>query len=82
MDEFIIMIIKVNHRIQKAAKMQEILTKYGFNIKVRLGLHEMGDDCSNQGLILLQLSGDDTVIETFENELCSLDGVSAKRVII
>lgn len=82
MDDFNIMIIKVNHRIQKAPDMQEILTKYGCNIKVRLGLHEMGNACSNQGLILLQVCGDDKVIDAFREELCSLDGVNAKCIKI
>jgi len=79
---FRIMIIKVNHRIQKATKMQEILTRYGCNVKVRLGMHETGDACSNQGLIILQLGGDDETIKAFEKELCEIEGVEAKLVEI
>jgi hypothetical protein len=82
LDGFKIMVIKVNYRVQKATEMQSILTKFGCNIKVRLGLHEAGDACSNQGLIILQVAGDDGTIATFEKELCSLEGVSAKLVEI
>ena len=82
MDTFKIMVIKVNHRVQKAPEMQEILTKFGCNIKVRLGLHEAGDACSNQGLIILQLAGGEDEISSFEKELSALDGVNAKLVEI
>lgn len=76
------MLIKVDHRVQKAPEMQEVLTKFGCNIKMRLGLHEAGDACSNQGLILLQLTGGSGAIETFEKELNSLEGIHAKTVEI
>lgn len=82
MDTFKIMVVKVNRRVQKANEMQEILTKFGCNIKVRLGLHEAGDVCSNQGLIILQLAGDDAEIKAFEKELSGIDGVDAKLVEI
>lgn len=79
METFKIMLIKVNHRVQKAPAMQEVLTKYGCNIKVRLGMHETSDDsCSNEGLIILQLSGDDAKFEKFLEELNDVEGVTAK----
>ena len=82
MDTYKIMIVKVNHRAQKATEMQEILTKFGCIIKVRLGLHEAGDVCSNQGLIILQLAGEGEEVTNFEKELSAIDGVSAKYVEI
>jgi hypothetical protein len=82
MDTFKIMLVKVSHRVQEANEMQGVLTKYGCNIKVRLGLHEAGNACSNQGLIILQLAGIDGEINAFEKELCGIDGVSAKFVEI
>lgn len=82
MNTFKIMIVKVDHRVQKVAEMQEVLTKFGCSIKVRLGLHEAGDACSNQGLIILQLTGDTDEIGTFEKELTAIEGVSAKLVEI
>lgn len=82
MENFKVMLIKVNHRVQKAPEMQEILTKYGCNIKVRLGLHEAGDVCSNQGLIILQLTGGEEAIDKFEKELNALEGVNARVIEI
>jgi hypothetical protein len=82
METFKIIVVKVNQRAQKAAELQEILTKYGCGIKVRLGLHEAGDVCSNQGLIILQLTDDSESIANFEKELSAIEGVSAKYVEI
>jgi hypothetical protein len=82
MNSFKIMIVKCDARSKIAPHMQEIFTKYGCNIKVRLGLHEAGDACSNQGLILLQLTNDEKESKAFLDELNGLDGVTAKLVDI
>lgn len=65
----IIMAILQQNRSQTAIKVQDVLTKYGCHIKVRLGLHESEvGTCSNQGMILLQL--DSTVpLQELEQDL-------------
>lgn len=78
----IIMAITVNHRSHNAVHVQELLTKYGCIIKMRLGLHEAGNVCSETGLILLQLIGDKGETEAFKNELNSLEGVKANTMEI
>lgn len=82
MDSFKILIVKCDARAKIAPRMQEVFTKFGCNIKVRLGLHEAGDVCSNQGLILLQLTNDEKENAAFTEELNGLDGVTAKLVEI
>lgn len=82
MNDFSIMAIKINQRVQKATDVQELLTEYGCNIKMRLGLHEAGDVCSNQGLILLQLTDDDENNKEFEKKLNAIEGVTAKTLNI
>lgn len=82
MESFDIMAIKVDQRVQKAQEMQGVFTKFGCNVKVRLGLHEAGDVCSNQGLILLQLTGDEAELKEFEKELNGIEGVTAKSLKI
>jgi metal-responsive CopG/Arc/MetJ family transcriptional regulator len=72
-----IMAIVVNYRSKKAGEIQSIFTKYGCLIKVRLGLHEAGNICSEDGLIILQLEGEKTQIVDFQNELNSVMGVKA-----
>ncbi len=78
MDTFQIMLIKVNQRVQEAAGVQSLLTEFGCHIKMRLGLHEAGDHCSNQGLIVLQLTGEGTELENFAAKLNALEGVTAR----
>lgn len=77
-----IMALLINHRSKKAMDVQEVLTKYGCMIKMRLGLHEAGDVCSEEGLVLLQLSGEEKEIKELEEELNKLDGVTAKTLNI
>ena len=74
-----IMTLLVNNRVQNAPKLQEVLTKSGCIIKVRLGLHEAGDVCSNEGLIILHLAGENKEIAELEKALNSLEGVVAKN---
>lgn len=77
-----IMAILINRRSKKALNVQEILTKHGCSIRMRLGLHEAGDVCSEEGLVLLQVCGEDGQIKALEDDLNSLDGVKAKTMNI
>ena len=82
MDNFKVMAIMVNHRVSKAPKLQEVLTEYGCIIKMRLGLHEAGDACSNEGMIILQLHNDSDEIHKLTKALKELEGVRAGIVEI
>lgn len=74
-----IMAISQEHRIETATKVQDVLTKYGCAIRVRLGLHDAGiDSCSPSGLILLQLCGDKEQLQTLEQELTAIASVKVK----
>ncbi len=76
-----IMAIKVNGRDAKAPHLQEILTKYGCNIKTRVGFHQTNEgQCSVDGIIILQLFGDDKDIKSLFNEIKSLNGVIPKFI--
>jgi hypothetical protein len=76
-----IMAIKIIGRAAKAPIVQEILTKYGCNIKTRVGFHEASEDhCSMDGVVLLQLCGDPREIENLFAELDKLEGVIPKFV--
>lgn len=77
---YYIMTALVNHRSKNASKMQEILTKSGCIIEMRLGLHEAENVCSEEGLIILQLTGDKEAILKLEAELNTIDGVKAKLI--
>jgi metal-responsive CopG/Arc/MetJ family transcriptional regulator len=70
-----IMAVLINSRSKKAGEIQNIFTKYGCLIKVRLGLHEAGNVCSEDGLIVLQLAGEKDQMVAFQNELKAVEGV-------
>lgn len=76
-----IIAVKINGREAHASSVQEILTRYGCNIKTRVGFHEVSDDqCSMDGVLILQLFGENNDIENMLKELGSLDGVNLKNI--
>ncbi len=77
-----IMAVVLNQRSKEAPNVQEIFTKYGCAIKMRLGLHDTEGVCSDEGLILLHMGGEDEVINALECELNGVKGVQAKTLSI
>lgn len=78
-----IMGILLDNRRSTAVKVQEVLTKYGCIIRMRLGLHDPGNcsgTCSNEGLIILQLCAPDVQRIQLQEELNSIKGVKAKMI--
>ncbi|NCB41353.1 MAG: hypothetical protein EOM59_01835 [Clostridia bacterium] len=76
-----ILAIKVDGRTSNAVHVQEILTKFGCNIKTRVGFHEASADlCATDGIIILQLFGEADVAKAMLQELTQLDGVSPKII--
>ena len=81
MQEVRVIGIVVSNRVEEAARLQEILTKYGCTIRTRLGLHEASKEkCSRNGLILLELVGDSFKWEELENELNTIEGIVLKSI--
>ena len=81
MEEVRVMGIVVSNRVEEAARLQEILTKYGCTIRTRLGLHEASKEkCSRNGLILLELVGDSFKWEELENEQNTIEGIVLKSI--
>jgi hypothetical protein len=76
-----LMAIKIDGRIAEAPHVQEILTKYGCYIKTRIGFHETNEDhCSMDGVLILQLFGDEKNANDMMDELSKLEGVSPKII--
>ncbi|MCB5224232.1 MAG: hypothetical protein WCY21_02310 [Candidatus Cloacimonadaceae bacterium] len=76
-----VIMIKIDSRISDAAKVQSILTEYGCNIKVRLGLHEVSKElCANDGLILLEMDGDKRRLNSIVKKLNAVEFVTAQLV--
>ncbi|HEX9062571.1 MAG TPA: hypothetical protein VF941_20545 [Clostridia bacterium] len=77
-----IMAVLINHRTSKAPKVQEVLTKHGCKIKMRLGLHETDNVCSEEGLVILHLDGSSEEIKELETDLNGMEGVKASTITI
>ncbi len=77
-----IMSLILNNRVKNAVKLQDVLTESGCIIKARIGLHEAGDVCANEGLIIMQVAGTDAEVGELENKLNAVDGVKAKNLQI
>lgn len=82
MNKETIMVIKASKRRENVDALQAALTEFGCLIKARLGLHEAGDACSDEGLIILQLVDDGVETAKFEAALSSLSGIAFKSVQI
>jgi ribose 5-phosphate isomerase len=78
----IILGVQVTNRIKNALEVQEILTKFGCNIKTRLGLHEVTDAvCSTIGLLILEMYGDIKQIKEMESQLKAVHGIVVKKMV-
>lgn len=74
--EHIIMGVVIDLRSKNAQKVQEVLTKHGCIIKIRLGLHEVSEEeCTEHGLVILNLMNKQKEIDALKEELLSIDGV-------
>jgi hypothetical protein len=78
-----IMAITLDPRTDNAPTVQEVLTEHGCIIKMRLGLHETSSQaCSERGLILLQLSGEENEVNDLREDLSSVHGVKLNTMVI
>lgn len=76
-----ILLILIDKRQQQAEKVQKILTGWGCLVKTRLGLHTgVLDECTDSGLIFVELVGDQDKHAELVRKLDMLSGVSAKLV--
>jgi len=76
-----IMLILIDGRKKNAVNVQKILTGWGCLIKTRLGIHDgVLEDCSDSGLLFLELVGDQNQHEQLRDKINVLDGVHAKLI--
>jgi len=76
-----VLVMVVGKRRDIAVKIQEILTESGCIIKTRLGIHDgVGNTCSDEGLIILELVGSSQEKKKLAKNLDALYGVKTKLV--
>ncbi len=77
-----LVLIKVKSRQAHAVLVQEVLTKHGCDIMLRLGLHEVDAACADDGLIVLQVKPDQNAVNGLVADLKAVPGVEVKAVSI
>ncbi len=76
-----VMLILIDGRKKNAVNVQKILTGWGCLIKTRLGVHDgVLENCSDSGLIFLELVGEQKKHEELRDKLNVLEGVDAKLI--
>lgn len=76
-----VVLVKIDHRSTEASKVQGILTEYGCNIKVRLGLHEVSKEfCANDGLVVLEVEGKQEELSAMLDALNAVDYVQSQLI--
>jgi hypothetical protein len=82
MDNHVIVGVHITDRLENATRVQQVFTEYGCNIKTRLGLHEATRDvCSPNGLILLEMVGDEQHCLGIMDKLSAIRGVYAQKMV-
>ncbi len=76
-----VMVVMVSHRHEAAKTVQSILTGWGCNIRTRLGIHQgVLEDCTETGLIILDLVGEEERLQELERKLNLVKGVTARML--
>ncbi len=77
MDKHIIVGVHIVNREAHALRVQEVFTKYGAEIKTRLGMHD--DICPANGLILLEMTDTPETCRMIA-EVEKIEGVDCKTM--
>jgi hypothetical protein len=76
-----ILLILIGKRKEEAVKVQQILTGWGCMIKTRLGIHDgVLDNCSDSGLVIIELVGEEEKKQELARKLAVLPGVTSKLI--
>ena len=78
-----ILIVLIDKRKNAAIRVQKVLTGWGCLIKTRLGIHDGTlSQCSDAGLLILELVGEKAKKKELSRKLSILPGVKVKLVDI
>ncbi len=78
----IVLGVHITDRVHHAQVVQDLLTEYGCSIKTRLGLHEVSEEfCSPNGLILLEMAGDEKPVFELIEKLDAVEGVDIQKMV-
>jgi hypothetical protein len=76
-----ILVVLIGKRKDAAVNVQKLLTAWGCLIKTRLGIHDgILENCSDQGLLILELYGSKEQKEELARKMELIEGVKSKLV--
>jgi len=76
-----VLLILIGNRREAAINVQKVLTAWGCMIKTRLGIHDgVLDNCSDTGLVILELVGREDEKQEVARKLSLIKGVSSQLV--
>ncbi len=73
--------LHLTDRFQQATRVQSLLTEYGHQIKTRIGLHRTEELGTPQGVILLEIVGDDAGRVALVEKLREVPGVEVQEIV-
>ena len=84
-DDHVILGVHLTNRLTEAVKVQQLFTRYGGYIKVRLGLHAVespvgSETGSPNGLVLLEMVGNQAKADELAAKLSAIAGVEVKSM--
>lgn len=81
MEKHIIFGVHITDRLTRASEVQQLFSKYGCNIKTRLGLHEVSNVCSPNGLVILEMHGEEPVCNQLYDALSGIEGIEMQKMV-
>ena len=82
MEKHTLLGVHISDRVKKASDVQGVFTQYGCCIRTRLGLHDADKNmCAPNGVILLELVGDENPCAEMEAKLRSIEGVEVQKMV-
>jgi len=81
MNKHIILGVHITDRLHKVAEVQQLFSQYGCNIKTRLGLHEVENVCSPNGIVLLEMYGDEAICFELADKLAAIEGIEVQKMV-
>ena len=82
MDCRTIMAVTIDKRMKEATRVQEVLTRHGCIIGLRIGVHETANVCADNGLIILSLCGSKKEVAALKADLNKIKGVKSKTMAV
>jgi hypothetical protein len=73
--------VLLRKRTQTSESFQEIISRHGCIIKTRIGIHNVSNNvCSQDGVILLDVIGDNAAISALEKDIMAIDGAEIQKM--